>query len=191
VQGQGQVPASTSGRLTRRVGRVLDSQVPYWQRLSQSVSSRSGRSLASLQRLQLNEVDPDDVRDIAEGAVGPDATLYPFTIACGLVSVNLEDSNYTLTVRNGIPASGWAGNVTGAGLNDECTRSFGMGLNGTVPLAATGPFYERRCQRCPVLLPGTPYVALLLGDGGRSTGVVQVRFTTSSASPPPPVPSAA
>ncbi|KAG2429221.1 hypothetical protein HXX76_010991 [Chlamydomonas incerta] len=64
----------------------------------------------------------------------------------------------------------------------ECVSNFGLQVNETaaLPSWSGARFHKRRCQRCPRLLPGTSYVVLLLGDGGRRTGVKMVRFETSS-----------
>ncbi|GLC46048.1 hypothetical protein PLESTB_001024100 [Pleodorina starrii] len=184
--------------------RALRSQAGSWRRAMAWLSARrqtaSGkqdhdpgdrhrRGLAAAPSvLQLGDVEADDVRDIAEGSGDTSAALFPFAVACGQVDVHRPDTNFTLTVRNGVPL--WLGSSGGnATAGEECTASFGMQPNGTVlPTGAAGPFFARRCLRCPWLLPGTPYVALLFGDGGRKTGVVQVSFTTSAASSPPPPP---
>ncbi|GLI66716.1 hypothetical protein VaNZ11_010580 [Volvox africanus] len=151
------------------------------------------RTLATAGAVQLDDVEGDDVRDITGGSAGPRAKLFPFVVACGVVDVDSKYTNYTLTIRNSVLTLD-RGDVYGGSVKpntsvDECTSSFGMVLNQTTPSEFVGPFYARRCQRCPVLKPGTPYVVLLMGDGGRRTGVAQVRFTTSTASlPPAPMP---
>ncbi|GIL60905.1 hypothetical protein Vafri_15725 [Volvox africanus] len=149
------------------------------------------RALVTAGVVQLDDVEGDDVRDIAEGSAGPRAELFPFAVACGVVDVDSKNTNYTLTIRNGVPTlekgDVYEGGVKANMSVDECTRSFGMVLTQATPSEFVGPFYARRCQRCPVLKPGTPYVVLLMGDGGRRTGVAQVRFTTSTA-PLPPAP---
>ncbi|GIL69276.1 hypothetical protein Vretimale_12608 [Volvox reticuliferus] len=151
------------------------------------------RALATEGAVRLDDVDGDDLRDIAERSEGPGAKLFPFAVACGVVDVDCKNTNYTLTIRNGVPTVGSGGDVYDGGATanmsvDECTSSFGMVLNQTTPAKSVGPFYAHRCQRCPILKPGTPYVVLLMGDGGRRTGIAQVRFTTSTITPLPPAP---
>ncbi|KXZ48024.1 hypothetical protein GPECTOR_31g388 [Gonium pectorale] len=177
---------------------------------------RRRRGLLAEPSLKADSLEVGDVAAVAEGDDG--GPLFDFAVACGVVQVKPRHLNYTLTVRSmlgftdtALPASappppplppnataaaapaaaapagnGTATNGTAA---EECHDSFGLPRNATLPAAATGPFAGRRCQRCPLLQPGTAYVALIVGDGGRSTGIVRLRFTTAAAPPPPSPPS--
>ncbi len=55
---------------------------------------------------------------------------------------------------------------------------------GPVWPASLGPVASHRCGRCPLLRPGTRYVVLLVGDGGRASGVELLRLTTAAATNP-------
>nr|BBC28428.1 hypothetical protein [Yamagishiella unicocca]BBC28452.1 hypothetical protein [Yamagishiella unicocca] len=148
---------------------------------------RRGLAAEIPQALRLDLVEDDDVRGVASGySSAVSGLLYPYTVACGVLDVAPQagEANYTLTLRSVLPLV-QAGSGPGAApaAPDECTGSYGLTLNSTLPLS-NGPFNLQRCQRCPLLQPGTTYIVLILGDGGRSTGVVQVNFTTT-ANPAP------
>ncbi|PNH07464.1 hypothetical protein TSOC_006089 [Tetrabaena socialis] len=155
------------------------------------------RSLATdSSRIHLPSIEADDVQAIAEWAE-EDARLFPYAVACGMAQVPRRRANYTLTidghartVPTGAAAVAAAGNASAQGallggliapLLDECVASFGLQVPNSTLVQSSGPFLARRCQRCPSLQPGTAYVVLLVGDGGRSTGIVQVKFTTAAA----------
>ncbi|GIL66125.1 hypothetical protein Vafri_19723, partial [Volvox africanus] len=146
------------------------------------------RALATAGAVHLDDVEGDDVRDIAEGSAGLRAELFPFVVACG--EWTWTPRTPTTRSPSGTAFRHSIGRTFTRDLNisvDECTNSFGMVLNQAMPSEFVGPFYERRCQRFPVLKPGMLYVVLLMGDGGRQTGVSQVHFMTSTPFPSAPI----
>ncbi|KAG2426389.1 hypothetical protein HYH02_014816 [Chlamydomonas schloesseri] len=163
----------------------------------------------SLRRLDLQSVEAGDVANVAGGGgddsrllpyavacgvvdLSSKDTNYTITLAglpellptsltstgaaAAFAAAHNSSEATTLAERLAAAASSAAATVAA-----ECVSNFGLQLNDTaaLPSWSRARFRTRRCQRCPRLLPGTSYVVLLLGDGGRRTGVKMARFETS------------
>ncbi|GFR42507.1 hypothetical protein Agub_g3397 [Astrephomene gubernaculifera] len=198
----GAVVAGPDGVVPEREGAVGARRF-YGGAQQEGRSRRQLLASSNVKLLALDAIEGDDVRQVSDGGEDSDrGVLFPYTVACGVVHVpRIDEANFTLTVSstpslaalravppNGTNQTSAAAAVTAAAAAalDECTASFGLFRNSTIPLA-NGSYKAGRCQRCPLLQPGTPYVVLLLADGGRTTGVMKVRVTTRvEAAPPPP-----
>eukprot|EP00198_Chlamydomonas_reinhardtii_P007328 XP_001696664.1 predicted protein [Chlamydomonas reinhardtii] len=175
-----------------------------------SSSSGSLAESSSLRRLDLRSLEPNDLVAVAADGgddspllpyavacgvvdISSKNTNYSITLAGRpeLLPVSLTSTGAAVTFAATYNSSAAtelaerlaaAASSTAAAMAAECVSNFGLQLNETsaLPSWSGARFRTRRCQRCPRLLPGTSYVVLLLGDGGRRTGVQMVRFETSS-----------
>lgn len=171
---------------------------------------RSLAESSSLRRLDLRSLEPNDLVAVAADGgddspllpyavacgvvdISSKNTNYSITLAGRpeLLPVSLTSTGAAVTFAATYNSSAAtelaerlaaAASSTAAAMAAECVSNFGLQLNETsaLPSWSGARFRTRRCQRCPRLLPGTSYVVLLLGDGGRRTGVQMVRFETSS-----------
>lgn len=138
---------------------------------------------------------------VACGVLDVEAARANYTLSINSLPNGAAETTNDTVPGSALNATAGIGSSAAAALEAalaECRTSYGMlALQGDRPVlgsgaaspgpvwpASLGPAASHRCVRCPLLRPGTRYVVLLVGDGGRASGVELLRLTTAAATNP-------